>query len=1101
MAKPYHHAGRPSHPSVPGSDHTCALREDGTPVCWGANWAGQAEPPEGERFVTISGGSGHTCGLREDGTPVCWGGGEDEISPFPEGPFSSISNACALRKDGTPVCWGDDHYGQASPPDGVRLVSVSSGRNRSCGIREDGSFVCWGAGQDNVPPSRFGEKFTAIAVGADHTCALREDGTAYCWGSNSGLGNDQFTGQASPPRGEQFKVITAGDNHTCALKDDGTIVCWGVGYPEAQENDNHLTFEAASQESFTSISSGQGHVCALREGGIAACWGENVEGRASPPSLEFKAISSGTNHTCGLRASDGVAVCWGSNVEVQRYENDYKGQADPPYRESFVSISSGAEHTCALREDGSPVCWGDNDWRQSSPPKGERFTSLQSGAYHTCGLRHDGTILCWGDGHVLLRFPREGRFVSLTDPFCALREDGSAVCWVGDNHYQSPPEMEQFTDITAGSHHTCGLRDEGSAVCWGINVEPIRGRWYGQSSPPMNEGFTDISAGPHFTCGLRLDGTPLCWGEGYDTPEPERIEYEDVQRERFVSIGTGSGHSCGLRSDGSTVCWGDAEPERRWGDHGREWPPVGVSFRTISTGRDHTCGLRVEDNSPLCWGENLNGSAFPPRNESFAQISSGSGTTCGLRWDGSVECWGWLRGWSGPSVLPLPSADERFVTVESGSFHVCALRDDGSPKCWGDNESGESTPPEGERFASISAGAEHSCALRQDGTPVCWGDPTAPYDFGQASPPPGEAFVAISCGGYHTCALRRDGTPVCWGARLGDEVEGIGQVAFGQSEPPAGEKFVSISSGPVHSCALRANGTPVCWGAGFPRPESTAVMPPPTDAPSIALELPTLPLLPEGIVAPPVPRELSGAITVHGSNVLAHLTKWVGVEFQREHENVQVRVSVTQHPNYESDARYSTPLGGFILGHSHMAHAAGPITQAEREIAEDHGVKYVELPVAMSPIVIATNWQNQAVQCITMDQLRAFWKEDSVVSNWYDLNPSWPDLPIVPYRHSESAVVSAFARALFGHDASLRSTEHTYAPVDRIISPILQESSAIGYADYGSFLTKQWELKGLQVDDGSGCMSPTEEVGRSRSISAHDRAPVRLYQQSRSGAS
>ena len=69
-----------------GTYHTCALRADGTPVCWGAKLGdegevigqtgfGQSEPPEGEHFVSISSGGVHTCALRADGTPVCWGGG------------------------------------------------------------------------------------------------------------------------------------------------------------------------------------------------------------------------------------------------------------------------------------------------------------------------------------------------------------------------------------------------------------------------------------------------------------------------------------------------------------------------------------------------------------------------------------------------------------------------------------------------------------------------------------------------------------------------------------------------------------------------------------------------------------------------------------------------------------------------------------------------------------------------------------------------------------------------------------------------------------------------------------------------------------------
>ncbi len=56
-----------------GYDHACALGDDGSISCWGANDVGQASPPASGRFTAISSGHKGTCALRDDGAVLCWG--------------------------------------------------------------------------------------------------------------------------------------------------------------------------------------------------------------------------------------------------------------------------------------------------------------------------------------------------------------------------------------------------------------------------------------------------------------------------------------------------------------------------------------------------------------------------------------------------------------------------------------------------------------------------------------------------------------------------------------------------------------------------------------------------------------------------------------------------------------------------------------------------------------------------------------------------------------------------------------------------------------------------------------------------------------------
>ena len=213
-----------------GTLHSCAIRRDNAPICWGSDgpnlagvptptpvskdpddWDGlrRTMPPPDEPFEVISGGGQHTCALRSDGSAMCWGDAHyGQTSPPRDARFTSISagglHTCAINTDGAAVCWGSDEMGQASPPEGVRLIAVSSGVRHTCALGSDGAAVCWGSdAQGQSSPPDPDARYAAISSGGVHTCALRVDGTAVCWGLDA-------YGQASPPEGERFAVGRTG---------------------------------------------------------------------------------------------------------------------------------------------------------------------------------------------------------------------------------------------------------------------------------------------------------------------------------------------------------------------------------------------------------------------------------------------------------------------------------------------------------------------------------------------------------------------------------------------------------------------------------------------------------------------------------------------------------------------------------------------------------------------------------------------------------------------------------------------------------------------------------------------------------------------------
>ncbi len=168
-----------------------------------------------------------------------------------------------------------------------------------------------------------------------------------------------------------------------------------------------------------------------------------------------------------------------------------------------TTISSGGDHTCALLPDGSPVCWGSNDYGQAP----EKFTDLPklaaitSGGAHTCGLGPDGSWTCWGSyyhrPHVLRWWERPGRPGPVRPTPTELLP---------------PDPHDRFLAISSGRGHACALRPNREAVCWGVNssgaASPFS-RQYGMRYSLLKA----ISSGARHTCALRFDDSPVCWSE------------------------------------------------------------------------------------------------------------------------------------------------------------------------------------------------------------------------------------------------------------------------------------------------------------------------------------------------------------------------------------------------------------------------------------------------------------------------------------------------------------------------------------------------------------------------------------------------------------
>eukprot|EP00746_Dinoflagellata_sp_MGD_P118675 gnl/MRDRNA2_/MRDRNA2_54787_c0_seq1.p1 gnl/MRDRNA2_/MRDRNA2_54787_c0~~gnl/MRDRNA2_/MRDRNA2_54787_c0_seq1.p1 ORF type:complete len:568 (+),score=86.75 gnl/MRDRNA2_/MRDRNA2_54787_c0_seq1:134-1837(+) len=273
-------------------------------------------------------------------------------------------HSCVLNSMGEPVCWGANDKGQAAPPPGLWLSTLSAGALHTCGLTAGPvqSVHCWGSNEyDQARPPKDTPKLRALAAGLGSTCGLDDEGSPFCWGIG-------VAGEGQPPKGlSGLRSITAGYEvtglraHYCAINATGSPVCWG-------SNDVGQAAAPPGTPALVTLSAGECHTCGLDEGGSPICWGAQ-KSKSAPPDVVLDA-----------------------------------GQLQsPPLLQSLVSISAGLGHTCAVDEFGRALCWGASfpglDHGQANPPEEVELVVVSSGAYHTCGIDINRTVVCWGENH------------------------------------------------------------------------------------------------------------------------------------------------------------------------------------------------------------------------------------------------------------------------------------------------------------------------------------------------------------------------------------------------------------------------------------------------------------------------------------------------------------------------------------------------------------------------------------------------------------------------------------------------------------------------------------------------------------------------------
>ncbi len=373
-----------------GEGHGCFLSEAGEVSCFGTNDSGElgqghTRPvdPRRERAAPVDLGAGRiatfvaagpqfSCAVLDDATVKCWG-----------------ANGSGQLGQGDVLSRGDEpgELGDALPP--VRAASgelllarqVAAGQGTACAVRPDGALFCWGNNTyGQLGPGRaeltvprpdvaidLGAGLSARSVhvggpGGAHVCAVVEGARSglKCWGYNgtgglglgstSSLGADQV-GDLLPfvDLGAEFGVtpdtalvaeVALGHRSTCARSGGGVVKCWGYGHYGLGSGDVDVGNEPGEMGDALgavplpgparSLFAGGYHFCATLDGGELVCWGRNDLGQLGVDAPDHRGDAPGEplsralvpaatrgaadEATSCVEEASGTARCWGGGV-------------------------------------------------------------------------------------------------------------------------------------------------------------------------------------------------------------------------------------------------------------------------------------------------------------------------------------------------------------------------------------------------------------------------------------------------------------------------------------------------------------------------------------------------------------------------------------------------------------------------------------------------------------------------------------------------------------------------------------------------------------------------------------------------------------------
>jgi len=215
---------------------------------------------------------------------------------------------------------------------------------------------------------------------------------------------------------------------------------------------------------------------------------------------------------------------------------------------------------------------------------------------------------------------------------------------------------------------------------------------------------------------------------------------------------------------------------------------------------------------------------------------------------------------------------------------------------------------------------------------------------------------------------------------------------------------------------------------------------------------------------------LSGKVLVDGSSTVFPISEAMAEEFQKVNPNVRVTVGA------------SGTGGGFkkfCNNETDITGASRPIKPSEVELCKTGNVEYIEIPVAFDGLSVVVNPKNDFAECLTVPELKKMWEPaaQGKINNWNQIRPGFPNQRLGLYgAGTDSGTYDYFTTAVVGGEGQSRGDFTASEDDNVLVQGVATDTSGLGFFGYAYYVANKDRLKLVAIDNGQGCVLPSEQT-------------------------